>query len=68
MSSGMPIRFRGTPCTIASMRGLLPSTSVRRLSPVYTIAGGIVLTVMPSSANSRATALVSDVTPPFDAE
>ena len=67
MSSGVPALPTGTIAPMTSMLGTSPTSSECLAMGVSTIVGGMVLTVMPSAASSRARALVSPITPPLDA-
>ena len=67
MSSGVPARPSGTIGPTTSTPGKSPAASACRAIGVSTRLGGIVLTVMPLRASSTASALVSAMTPPFDA-
>src|SRR3546814_13737881 len=63
MSSGRPARFIGDAATVLSTL-----TGEPRSIGVSTKPGGMLLTVMPLSANSSASDLVSVIRPPFDDE
>ncbi len=67
MSAGVPARPSGTMGAITSTPGKSPDASAARAMGVSTRLGGMVFTVMPLRASSNANALVSEMTPPFDA-
>ena len=67
MSSGVPARPVGTIAPMVSMLGTFPTPAAFLAMGVSTMVGGMVLTVMPWPANSRAKAFVRPITPPFDA-
>ena len=67
MSAGVPARPTGTMGPTRSTPGKSPAASAARAIGVSTRLGGMVLTVMPFRARSTASALVSAMTPPFEA-
>ena len=68
MSSPVPSRPAGTIRASTSAGGRFLASWAARSIEVSTMNGGIELAVMPRPANSRATVLVSVMTPPLDAE
>src|SRR5262249_44257253 len=68
ISSGVPARPTGiTRGAIFSRFATLPSASARRNIGVSIMPGEMLFTVMPWGASSSASALVSAITPPFEA-
>src|SRR5262249_54480153 len=65
-SSPVPMRPTGTLRAMTSLAGTFPSACCCSTIGVKMTDGAMLLTVIPVDANSRASVLVSAMTPPFD--
>jgi len=66
MSSAVPTRPTGMRAAHCSWSGRFPSSCCSRAMGVSIDDGGMVFTVIPIGANSRASARIKPITPPFD--